>query len=214
MKPPAVILAGGRSSRMGGGDKCLLPVNGKSLIAHILTAIAPQTRDILINTNSDAAPFMKFETEILPDVIAGFQGPLAGLLTGMRWSRRHHPRSAYLLSVASDVPSLPHDLVARLSKSLADEHADIAIATCPLGTHPTIGLWPVDLAERLEHDLMETGIRGLHQWLGAFRVAHALFGSDAMANINTPADLAEIRGARAEHTSVPLREAAHYSAAT
>ncbi len=189
MKPPAVILAGGRSSRMGGGDKCLLPVNGKSLIAHILTTVAPQTRDILINTNSDPAPFLKFETEILPDVIVGFQGPLAGLLTGMRWSRRRHPKSAYLLSVASDVPFLPNDLVAKLSKSLADERADIAIASCSLGTHPTIGLWPVDLAERLEHDLMETPIRGVHQWLRPFRVAHAFFGSGAMANINTPADL-------------------------
>ena len=211
MKPTAVILAGGRSSRMGGGDKCLLPVNGKSLIAHITAAIAPQTRDILINTNSDPAPFLKFETEILPDVIDGFQGPLAGLLTGMRWSRRRHPQSAYLLSVASDVPFLPADLVAKLSNAMADERADIAIASCPLGTHPTIGLWPVDLAERLEHDLMETSIRGLHQWLGAFRVAHAPFESGALANINTPADLEKIGG---EPPRLPLPPSGHFSAAT
>ena len=88
MRPPAVILAGGRSSRMGGGDKCLLPMNGKSLIAHVLAAIAPQTGDILINTNNDPAAYLKFGLPVLPDVISGFQGPLAGLLTGMLWSRR------------------------------------------------------------------------------------------------------------------------------
>lgn len=189
MRPPAVILAGGRSSRMGGGDKCLLPIAGKSLIAHILERLSSQTRDILINTNSDPAPFLKFGLPVLPDAMPGFQGPLAGLLTGMRWSRRRHPRAAYLLSAASDVPFLPADLVEALSHALTRQHADIAIACCPLGTHPTIGLWPVDLADRLEHDLMHTPIRSMHRWLGQFRVAQAMFTSEALANINTPAEL-------------------------
>lgn len=188
MRPPAVILAGGQSSRMGGGDKCLLPIAGKPLIAHILETLAPQTRDILINTNSDPAPFLKFGLPVLPDAISGFQGPLAGLLTGMQWSRRRHPRAAYLLSVASDVPFLPGDLVEALSKALTEQKADIAIASCTEGTHPTIGLWPVDLAEKLRNDLMETETRGLHAWLRAFRVCHAEFASSAMANINTPED--------------------------
>jgi molybdopterin-guanine dinucleotide biosynthesis protein A len=174
---------------MGGGDKCLLSTGGKSLIAHILERLAPQTRDILINTNSDCAPFLKFGLPVLPDALSGFQGPLAGLLTGMRWSRRRHPRAAHLLSVASDVPFLPDDLVAALSQALSEGNADIAIASCPLGTHPTIGLWPVDLAERLEQDLMRTPIRSMHRWLEQFRVAHAPFASECLANINTPADL-------------------------
>ncbi len=190
MKPPSVILAGGRSTRMGGGDKCLLPVAGTPLIARVLTAITPQTSDILINTNSDPRPFLKFGQPVLPDAIAGFQGPLAGILTGMLWSRRRHPRQAHLLTVASDVPFLPRDLVTLLSQSLADQRADIAIASSPLGTQPTIGLWPVDLADRLEHDLMETNIRSLHQWIGGFRVAQAEFSSEALVNFNTPADLA------------------------
>lgn len=189
MRPAAVILAGGRSSRMGGGDKCLLPVQNKPLIAHILEALAPQTRDVLINTNSDPGPFLKFGLPILPDAIAGFQGPLAGLLTGMQWSRRRHPHQVYLLSVAGDVPFLPQDLVARLSGSLAGGQADIAIASCPQSDHPTIGLWPVDLAERLEHDLMETNIRSMLDWSNNFRVARTSFSSDVLLNINTPAEL-------------------------
>jgi molybdopterin-guanine dinucleotide biosynthesis protein A len=189
MKPPAVLLAGGRSSRMGGGDKCLLPVQGKPLIAHILERLAPQTRDVLINTNSDPGPFLKFGLPILPDAIAGFQGPLAGLLTGMLWSRRRHPHQAYMLSVAGDVPFLPRDLVARLHASLTGGQADIAIAAGPDGGHPTIGLWPVDLAERLEHDLMETNIRSMLDWSSTFHVARTPFSADVLVNINTPAEL-------------------------
>ena len=190
MRPAAVILAGGRSSRMGGGDKCLLPLAGKPMIAHILDTVTPQTADVMINTNSNPAPFLKYGQPVLPDAISGFQGPLAGILTGMLWSRRRHPRQVHLLTVASDVPFLPDDLVARLSRSLSQRGADIAIASAPDGTHPTIGLWPVDLAERLEHDLMEGGVRSVHQWIGSFRVALAEFDTIALANINTPADLA------------------------
>jgi molybdopterin-guanine dinucleotide biosynthesis protein A len=194
MRPAAVILAGGRSSRMGGGDKCLLPLNGKPLIAHILDAVTPQSSDVLINTNSDPAPFLKFGQPVLPDAISGFQGPLAGILTGMLWSRKRHSRRVHLLTVASDAPFLPDDLVARLSHSLIQQRADIAIASSPEGTHPTIGLWPVDLAERLEHDLMEGSVRSVHQWISSFRVACAEFDSLALANINTPADLAACHG--------------------
>lgn len=198
MRPPAVILAGGRSSRMGGGDKCLLPMNGKSLIAHVLAAIAPQTGDILINTNNDPAAYLKFGMPVLPDVIPGFQGPLAGLLTGMLWSRRRHPRQAYILSVAGDVPLLPPDLVAQLARNLTDQKADIAIARCAQGLHPTIGLWPVDLADRLEHDLMETALRAMREWSGQFRVAEVTFASASLININTPAELAACRGPLAQ----------------
>jgi len=198
MRPPAVILAGGRSSRMGGGDKCLLPMNGKSLIAHVLAAVTPQTGDILINTNNDPAAYLKFGMPVLPDVIPGFQGPLAGLLTGMLWSRRRHPRQAYILSVAGDVPLLPPDLVAQLARNLSDQKADIAIARCAQGLHPTIGLWPVDLADRLEHDLMETALRAMREWSGQFRVAEVTFASASLININTPAELAACRGPLAQ----------------
>jgi len=193
MNAAAVILAGGRSSRMGGGDKCLLPLGGKPLIAHVLAALDSQAGDILINTNSDPELFVKFGRPVQSDVIPGFQGPLAGLLTGMIWSRRNHPRNPYLLSVAGDVPFLPGDLVSRLMTRLVDQRADIAIATCPQGSHPTIGLWPVDLASRLKRDLMETNSRSMMGWIANFRVAQADFPSQALVNINTPAELIACR---------------------
>ena len=206
MKPPAIILAGGRSTRMGGGDKCLLPVGGKPLLRHILDTIVPQVSDLLINANSDPASFLMFGKEVLPDVIAGFQGPLSGLLTGMRWSRRRHPDAAHILSVASDTPFLPRDLVTRLAGALADRNADIAIASCDAGTHPTIGLWPVDLAERLQSDLTETGTRGMHAWLRAFRVCQAQFPSATMVNMNTPDDIRNVRQSPGIRSSAQPRQ--------
>jgi len=189
MTSPAVILAGGRSTRMGGGDKCLLPLGGKPLIGHIIDAIAPQTLGILINTNSDSALFARYDLAVLPDAFPGFEGPLAGVLTGMKWSQRHYPRSPYILTVPGDAPFLPGDLVARLSLSLKEQNSDIAMARCPLRSHPIVGLWPVDLAERLERDLHETNIRSLRYWLNGFRVAQAEFPQQSLFNINTPADL-------------------------
>jgi molybdopterin-guanine dinucleotide biosynthesis protein A len=127
----------------------------------------------------------------------------------MLWSRRRHPRQAYLLSVAGDVPFLPQDLVARLHASLAGGRADIAIAACPHSSHPTIGLWPVDLAERLEHDLMETNIRSMLDWISGFHVARTPFSSDVLMNINTPAELDSCQRLypgkiRLDHAAAPI----------
>jgi len=190
MRPPAVILAGGKSSRMGRGDKCLLPLGGKPILTRIVETLAPQVCDLLINANGDAASFGRYGYAVEPDSIPGSQGPLAGLLTGMQWSKARHPKAAYILSVPSDTPLLPTDLVTRLAVALAHRRADIAIAESEDGTHPTIGLWPVDLAAKLEFDLMETDIRSLHRWMHQFRVATARFETNALLNLNTPAQLA------------------------
>jgi molybdopterin-guanine dinucleotide biosynthesis protein A len=186
MKPPAIILAGGKSARMGGAPKGLLPLGGKPILGRIVETLAPQVCDILINANGDAAAFAHFGFRVLPDSIGGSQGPLAGLLTGMQWSRRHHPKSAHILSVPSDTPLLPHDLVEWLADRLEREGADIVVAKSAEGTHPTIGLWPVDLAAKLEFDLMETPIRAVRQWMHQFKVATATFDDSALVNLNTP----------------------------
>jgi molybdopterin-guanine dinucleotide biosynthesis protein A len=190
MRPPAVILAGGKSSRMGRGDKCLLPLGGKLILTRIVETLAPQVSDILINANGDAGCFDRYGYAVEPDSIPGSQGPLAGLLTGMQWSRKRHPKAAYILSAPSDTPLLPTDLVTRLAEALTWRRADIAIAESEEGTHPTIGLWPVDLAAKLEFDLMETDVRSLHRWMHQFKVATARFESSALLNLNTPAELA------------------------
>lgn len=185
MRVPCVVLAGGRSSRMGGGDKCLLPLHGKPMLAHVLERVSPQASAILINSNSPQELFAGFGWPVLPDVMAGFQGPLAGLLTGMTWAAR--AGAAHVLSVACDTPFLPLDLVQRLGADIAD--GDIAIARDEARSHPVIGLWPTALAPRLARDMEQNGVRGVHQWLRGQPVREITFEAAHFYNLNTRDDL-------------------------
>jgi molybdopterin-guanine dinucleotide biosynthesis protein A len=192
MTAPCVILAGGRSSRMGGGDKCLLPLNGKPLLAHVLDRVSHQTTAILINSNSPADLFASFAWPVLPDVMAGFQGPLAGLLTGMTWARQSHPGASHILSVACDTPFLPPDLLQRLADGLAA--TDIAIARDQERAHPVIGLWPVALADQLDRDMKMHDVRGMFQWLRGLPVHEVTFDAAHFSNLNTRDELRHAAG--------------------
>ncbi len=185
MKPPCVLLAGGRSSRMGGGDKCLLPLNGRPMLAHVLDCVTPQVSAILINSNSPPGLFAGFGWPVLPDILPGFQGPLAGLLTGLHWAAQSGV--AHILSVACDTPFLPPDLVQWLGHGLAAH--EIAIARDAERSHPVIGLWPTKLAPRLAHDMAQHDIRGVHQWLRGQPVREVSFEAHHFRNLNTREDL-------------------------
>ena len=185
MKPHCVILAGGRSSRMGGGDKGLLPLAGRSMLAHVLERVSSQVNTILINSNSPPELFAGFGWPVLPDVIGGFLGPLAGLLTGMTWAAR--AGATHVLSVACDTPFLPLDLAQRLGAGLTG--GDIAIARDEARSHPVIGLWPTALAPRLARDLERNAIRGVHQWLRGLPVREITFECALLRNVNTRDDL-------------------------
>jgi molybdopterin-guanine dinucleotide biosynthesis protein A len=190
MKPPCIILAGGRSSRMGGGNKCLASLDGQPLLTHILRTVVPQTADILINANGSPEIFARFGLPVRADILPNFQGPLAGLLTGLLWARQSHPGATHLLSVSCDTPFLPTDLAARLDTQRHCQQAEIAIARDSERVHPTIGLWPVALAEKLETDLRDTNCRAIYRWLGNLHVAETPFPAAHFRNINTPEDLA------------------------
>jgi molybdopterin-guanine dinucleotide biosynthesis protein A len=192
VKPVCVVIAGGRSSRMGGGHKGLLALNGVPMLAHVLAAITPQVHATLINSNADPLLFETYGSPVLPDCLPGYQGPLAGLLTGLFWAQRHHPRATHLLSVPCDSPYLPCNLAARLGGALAYSGKDIAIARDHERRHPTLGLWPVALAGRLAMDLVRHDMRGMQAWLRQFAVEDVFFNPDDLRNINTPEDLAAL----------------------
>jgi molybdopterin-guanine dinucleotide biosynthesis protein A len=189
MKPVCVILAGGRSSRMGGGHKGLLPVDGVPMLEHVINAVAAQVNATLINSN-DPELFESYDLPVLADSLPGYHGPLAGLLTGMQWARRNHPHATHMLSVPCDGPFLPPYLVARLVMATQDSNG-IVIARDRERLHPTLGLWPITLAERLAADLGD-GVRGMQAWLKNFAVRQVLFDAEDLRNINTREDLAAL----------------------
>ena len=123
-----VILAGGQARRLGGGDKALKALGGKPLLAHVIERLMPQVSDIVINANGNPARFDGFGQPVVADTVEGFVGPLAGVLAGMEWVAANAPGCEWIVTVATDAPFFPEDLVARLSEAVADDAADMACA--------------------------------------------------------------------------------------
>jgi molybdenum cofactor guanylyltransferase len=189
-----VILAGGLSRRMGGGDKCLRALGGKPILAHIIERARPQVEALVLNANGDPARFGAFGLPVAGDVVEGFAGPLAGVLTGMEWVARNAPACRWLASFASDAPFVPRDLVARLLEAIETQDADLACASSGGQAHPVFGLWRVDLVSALRQALVNEQIFKVDRWTARYKLVKVDFPAapiDPFFNANRPEDLAE-----------------------
>lgn len=192
-----ILLAGGQSRRMGGGDKGLLQLAGKTMLQHVIDRVAPQVGTLAINANGDPARFDSYGLAVIPDTVEGFAGPLAGVLAGMRWAERNTPRAKWIATFSTDAPLLPRDLVAQLRSVADQEPTSIAIARSDGHLHPVIGLWPICLADDLESALHDNVRKVLH-WTdrhGTLPVDFAMVPADGKIidpffNANTPEELA------------------------
>jgi molybdopterin-guanine dinucleotide biosynthesis protein A len=191
----AVLLAGGQGSRMAadgqGPDKPLRLLGGKTLLDHAIARVAPQVSGLVLNANGDPLRFAAWGLPVVADPLPEFPGPLAGILAGMRWAAAHG--FSDVLSVATDTPFLPADLVSRLDAARREHRVLLACAASGGWTHPVIGLWDVTLADALEADL-RAGMRKIDSWTARQGVAQAEFaieGFDPFFNVNRPGDLAE-----------------------
>ena len=187
MKPAGILLAGGLATRMGGGDKSLKALGGRPILAHVIDRVRPQVAALALNANGDPARLAEWGLPVISDAIPGFPGPLAGIHAGMEWARAHE--IADIVSIPTDTPFLPTDLVDRLLAVRGD--ADIAIAASEGNVHPVVALWPVRLADEL-HRLVAEGMRRVTEFAGRHTVAYADFPVgeiDPFLNINRPVDL-------------------------
>jgi len=193
-----VILAGGRSQRMGGGDKFLQPLAGQPILARVIARLAPQVSTLVINANGDPQRFANFGLPVIGDAVADYAGPLAGVHAGLEWTRRHHPQASAIATVAADSPFFPPDLVARLAAQRDADNATLAVARSVDGLHPVFGLWSVTLEDTLLRALRD-GERKMSDWVvsqGGVAVDFAPFEIagrtvDPFFNINRAEDLAE-----------------------
>ncbi len=194
-----VLMAGGQSRRMGGGDKCLRALAGQPILDHVIARVRPQVGPLLLNANGDPARFAGFGLPVAADVVGDFAGPLAGVLTGLEWAAAQAPGRTWLASFATDAPFLPADLVERLLAAVEAEGADMACAASHGRDHPVFGLWPLGLAGDLRRAMVEEGLRKVDLWTARYKLVSVDFPLvetpagplDPFFNTNRPEDLAE-----------------------
>jgi molybdopterin-guanine dinucleotide biosynthesis protein A len=192
VKIVGLLLAGGLSRRMGGGDKSLRPLAGRPLLQHVIDRLRPQVDALVLNANGEPARFAHFGLPIVPDSIPDFAGPLAGILAGLDWAAHNRPDCSFVVSVATDAPFLPEDLVRRLVDDMEAAGAELACAASGGQLHPVIGLWPVRLRDGLREALVAEGVRKVDRWTARYRLATVSFPDrpiDPFFNANQPEDL-------------------------
>lgn len=198
-----LLLAGGLARRMGGGDKALRTLGGRTVLQRIIDTISPQVSTLLLNANGDPARFAEYGLPVVPDVIEGFAGPLAGVLTGLEWMAENRPEAQWLLTVPSDAPFMPKDLVVRLKAEMERNNGQLACASTNGRTHPVVGLWPVALKGDLRKAMVEEDMRKIDLWTARYDIVHVEFSTDPVDpffNANRPEDFdaAEALLAKAE----------------
>lgn len=192
-----VILAGGRSSRMGGGDKALRPVGGMPMLARIIERLRPQVDFMVLNANGDPERYSGFGLPVIADTLGDHPGPLAGVLAGLEWAS-DRPGCTHAVTVACDSPFFPPDLVARLLHENEGSESRIVLAGSGGHRHPVFGLWPVSLSQALGRFLAETETYKVMAFVGAkdWRIAEFPMieatgtAIDPFFNANTPDDIA------------------------
>ncbi len=195
-----VILAGGLSRRMGGGDKGLRLVGGKPMLAHVLERLRPQASPIALNANGEAARFASFGLPVIADATSDYAGPLAGVLAGLRWAAKEAPDARFIATAACDTPLFPENLVAELLAAAGDNYPAIVLAQSAGQVHPVFGLWPVALADDLQCAL-SSGVRKVLRWADKHQSSAVDFPpvrlgerlADPFFNANTPDELAEVQ---------------------
>ena len=189
-----VLLAGGQARRMGGGDKCLKLLGGKTLLEHAIERMRPQVGPMVLNANGELKRFAEFNLPVIEDAVKGFAGPLAGILAGLEWAKTAAPQCPWIVSVPTDAPFLPADLVECFVDAVDELADDMACAMSNSRTHPVVGLWPVRLAHELRDALVNEDVRKIDAWTARYRLAEVEFPADPVdpfMNVNTPDDLAD-----------------------
>ncbi len=191
---PGVLLAGGLARRMGGGDKPMRQIGGRTILERVIARLKPQCDGLILNANGDPARFAAFDLPVIADGVADFPGPLAGILAALDWAAANRPDVEFILSAAADCPFLPRDLVTRLHGALRAQNAELAVAASDGQSHPVIGLWSVALREQLRHALVVEDIRKIDRWTARYRLATVTWPTtplDPFFNANTMDDIAE-----------------------
>ena len=197
-----VLLAGGLARRMGGGDKPMRTIGGRTILARAIERLAPQCAGLILNANGDPHRFAFTGLIVVPDTVPGFAGPLAGILAALDWAAENRPGTEWVVSAAADSPFLPRDFVSRLHAAREAAGTRLACAESGGQPHPVNALWAVGLRDSLRHALVVEDERKIDRWTARHGIALAGWPNvpvDPFFNANTAEDLAEAERLIAVH---------------
>ena len=191
---PGVLLAGGLARRMGGGDKPMRQIAGRTILDRVIARLESQCDGLILNANGDPTRFAAYGLPVIADTVKDFPGPLAGILAALDWAATNRPDVEFILSAAADCPFLPRDLVTRLHRARREQNAQLAVAASAGQSHPVIGLWSVALREDLRQALVVEDVRKIDRWTARYRLSTVTWPTeplDPFFNANTVDDIAE-----------------------
>ena len=206
-----IVLAGGLATRLGGGDKGDRLIEGRTILDHVVTTLRRQCAGLVINASGDAARFAAYGADVVADDLPGHPGPLVGVLAGLDWVARERPGDVFALTVPTDAPFLPDDLVARLSEVQVDTGAPIVCARSGGRPHHVVALWSVALRGDLRRAVSVDDVRQVRRFLERHGAATADWPAtpyDPFTNVNTPDDLREAERVAALIAEIKRRAAA------
>ena len=192
-----VVLAGGEGRRMGPGVlKPLRLLGDRPMVAHVVERLRPQVMDLVVVANDPLPGLRALKVPIIadpPDLQRAARregrrlGPLAGILAGMEWARRHHPHAGWILTAPADVPFLPLDLTVRLCGLMHVPEPDVLMVR----REHTLAVWSVKLAADLRRAILQEGMRRVEEFARRHRLAELAWpgGGAPFLNINTPEEL-------------------------
>ena len=186
-----IILAGGQARRMGGGDKCLLPLAGKSLLQRVVDRAQPQVSLLILNANGNSLRFARMRLPVVPDEFENL-GPLAGIHAGLKWMENNAPDREWLVSFAADTPFFPTTFVNDLFSAPIVSATALIVASSRAQVHPVFALWHVSLLKKIEQQLLSNDVPRLQDWVQLQKPLLVDFKADnydPFLNINTPQDL-------------------------
>ena len=186
----ALIMIGGQSKRMGGGNKSLIKFNNKKIFDKILERIKPQIKNIIINCNDEEEKLKKYKIPIIKDIKKGYLGPLAGIHSAMHWISNNEPEIKWLITLPGDTPFIPQNLVSSFKNKISSE-SKIILVQSNYKTHPTIGAWHISLLSSLNSHL-DKGLRKIMTWAKLYPIDYINYPTesyDPFFNINTKEDI-------------------------
>ena len=183
-----IVLAGGRGERMGGRNKGLIEVDGKPLVTYAAANLLPHVQQLLVNTNSDAKRYRQLGFEVIDDGEFAWQGPLAGILAGVRAAS-----TPFIALSACDQLSLPGDIYPTLLAAAQQNPAGLAVACDNERMHPTCAVVSAGCEGALQQQL-EQGLLRAGWWFKQMGAAEICFPEAHFYNLNTPMDLIKLAG--------------------